>query len=519
MSKLGATVFTAFAPVAGALVLLLTAASPASAGTAQVGAGGSTVEYTAPGGEVNTVTITLTGNTIFIADSTAPMVAGPGCFAAGPAIGCTAPNLDNVIVTTDDLDDAVTMGAAVASQLNGGAGNDTLTGGPGRDGVFGGAGNDTLQGGPAADYLNGEQGQDVVAGGTGADLVIGDDGNDTLKGEDGRDRIGGGAGADALDGGAGDDELLGGPGADILAGGAGGHDLVTYGDRTAPVTADPDGAPDDGAAGELDTIASDVEDLEGGIGGDALVGGPGDSRLYGGDGNDTLQGGAGIDLLVGDTGDDTLRGGNGDDTLMGGGTRPDEEAQMVAACDGVDRLRGDAGDDTLDGGAYGDAIAGGSGEDLVRYPRTSAVTVDPDGKADDGEAGEGDNVARDVEDIEGGAGADRLTGSAADNVLIGGSGADRLTGGSGGDELSGGAGPDTVSGGAGGDDLSGGNGKDQLNAGSDRDVVRGGAGRDTIATNDRSADLVSSCGAASDAVTADRRDAVATDCERVRRVR
>ena len=52
--------------------------------------------------------------------------------------------------------------------------------------------------------------------------------------------------------------------------------------------------------------------------------------------------------------------------------------------------------------------------------RTTSVAVTLDGVFNDGEPGEGDNVATDVEDAVGGAGDDTMTGSTADNDLLGG---------------------------------------------------------------------------------------------------
>ena len=78
--------------------------------------------------------------------------------------------------------------------LNGGSGNDNLTGSALADTISGGAGNDTLD------------------GGSGDDMLFGEAGADTLKG---------GAGNDKLDGGAGEDKLTGGAGADIFKFGAG----------------------------------------------------------------------------------------------------------------------------------------------------------------------------------------------------------------------------------------------------------------------------------------------------------
>jgi hypothetical protein len=80
-----------------------------------------------------------------------------------------------------------------------------------------------------------------------------------------------GAGNDRLmaawmSGGGGDDVLMDRAGAQRFSGGAG-DDTATYADRNQAITADPDGiVGDDGAAGEGDTIDTDVENLHGGAG-------------------------------------------------------------------------------------------------------------------------------------------------------------------------------------------------------------------------------------------------------------
>jgi uncharacterized repeat protein (TIGR01451 family) len=94
--------------------------------------------------------------------------------------------------------------------------------------------------------------------------------------------------------------------------------------------------------------------------------------------------------------------------------------------------------------------------------------------------------------------ADLLRGGAGKDTLFGRGGADRLFGFGGADRLFGGAGDDTLTGGTG------------------RDVLDGGAGRDTVVARDGEKDTVR-CGAGRDTVTADRVDAVAKDCETVRR--
>ena len=211
---------------------------------------------------------------------------------------------------------------------------------------------------------------------------------------------------------------------------------------------------------------------------------PGDVRsllVTGQTGNDSVTVTDGVSLIAtlrGDGGDDTLRAGAGDTTLLGG--------------DGNDRLFGGAGWDKLDGGAGADVISGGAGRDWVNYSsRTAPLTVTLDGETNDGEAAERDNVRPDVENVDGGAGDDRITGSFDDNSLVGGAGDDVLSGLGGDDDLYGYAGNDTMIGGRGndtfnssddtGDDvMDGGEGNDVLFDGEGNDRLLGGPGHDRI---------------------------------------
>lgn len=88
-----------------------------------------------------------------------------------------------------------------------------------------GTGNDlanTLRGNDAANVLKGLGGNDLVYAGGGDDNVQGGAGDDRLYGDAGRDTLRGGDGDDLVYGGDGDDILYGDAGADILEGGAGG---------------------------------------------------------------------------------------------------------------------------------------------------------------------------------------------------------------------------------------------------------------------------------------------------------
>jgi Ca2+-binding RTX toxin-like protein len=242
-------------------------------------------------------------------------------------------------------------------------GNDTLTGGPGRDtadyssrtgsvylsigatraavraagaacdaSVSGNAGDDGLfdaTGALECDDVDATV-EDLV-GGSAGDVLLGSTGSNVISGGDGSDYLWGGppgacsasVDVDVLNGGSGDDVFVplgAGEGTssdcrDTYNGGPG-TDYVLYTWRSAPVSAAPNGAATSGEAGEGDTIAADVEVIGGGTGDDTLTGGARGSMLLGCAGNDTLTGGAGADVLLGGPGDDLLNGGAGDDRFI-----------------------------------------------------------------------------------------------------------------------------------------------------------------------------------------------------------
>jgi Ca2+-binding RTX toxin-like protein len=190
--------------------------------------------------------------------------------------------------------------------------------------------------------------------------------------------------------------------------------------------------------------------LQGGGGDDYLAGGAGNDDITGLDNNDTLDGGTGNDrlfVLIGGEGNCVLYGGDGNDVLSGGNQ--------------ADSLDGAAGDDILNGRGGGDLMQGGPGNDTVTYAsRTAAVTVGVGTLADDGEAGEKDNVYLDIETVIGGSGNDTIRGGAANNLLVGNGGNDSLFGNFGNDTLQGGIGNDSLDGGPDADTLDGGDGTD-----------------------------------------------------------
>jgi len=75
----------------------------------------------------------------------------------------------------------------IATELNGGDGDDQ---------IFGGNGNDVISGGAGDDVIRGNGGDDVLFGGVGTDKISGGRGNDSLLGGAGVDKLRGGAGID-----------------------------------------------------------------------------------------------------------------------------------------------------------------------------------------------------------------------------------------------------------------------------------------------------------------------------------
>lgn len=331
----------------------------------------------------------------------------------------TGPGTDEV--RGDDGDDTIVdqgndakprTGTVPNQNLWGQNGNDTITlTGPTHpstyDNITGDAGNDTLTGNGGEQVVLGGADDDTVAGGDGNDRVNGGTGNDTVKGE---------AGDDKVESGDGNDTLIGGTGADSIAGGTG-IDTVSYADRTAPVTVSMgsssaygmnDGNSVDDSAmgipGKRDHLDSAVDHVIGtpfddtfsvndlnnaevawieGLGGnDAMVNASSPDRAK-------FQGGDGADTLIGGTGVDTLEGGNGNDLLVGGA--------------GNDVEKGGAGNDRFDQGSAvdgGDSISGDADTDVVDYsarPTGTAIAFTTDGVANDGAAGEADNIAAGTE--------------------------------------------------------------------------------------------------------------------------
>ena len=190
--------------------------------------------------------------------------------------------------------------------------------------------------------------------------------------------------------------------------------------------------------------------------------------VAGGTGSTTVNAGPGQQTVFGGTSDDVLNGGEGNDFMQ----------------DGADEFG-----PSLTGG--NDVIDGGPGEDTAEYFRLDTpVNVSLDGVANDGIAGEADNVI--AENVRTGNGNDVITGDAGRNSFFAGDGSDLVNGLGGNDTLvagnsQGGLAPRRGIGGFEGDD-----------------TVIGGTGRDELF-----------CGTGFDVGIRDPLDRVSPDCERI----
>lgn len=194
----------------------------------------------------------------------------------------TFAGVSNLIINSDIRAgsgvDTYTNIVASGSNVNGNAGNDTITlvDGSSNSSIWGGQGTDTITVGLVAGggtsgstmFINGNRGSDTITvnvgsfaagsvyGGNGNDtinmnsttdgvLVSGDlgidnittsTGDDTVNGGDGNDTIATVAGTDTIDAGAGNDTITGGADADTIAGGTG-NDTFVIGTTDSLITA------------------------------------------------------------------------------------------------------------------------------------------------------------------------------------------------------------------------------------------------------------------------------------------
>jgi len=330
----------------------------------------------------------------------------------------------------------------------------------------------------AYNIIEGGAGNDPLSGTALPDMMLGHGGNDTLSGGDGDDVLDGGAGNDVMLGGAGNDTYVVDSVGDMVVELAnGGTDTVqtslngyTLGENVENLVLT--------GSGNIHGVGNSLDNL--------MVGNAGDNLLQGRAGNDTLLGNSGSDTLNGGVGDDVMEGGGGNDLYWvhdagdvviehaGGGidevrtsvlsswtlSEHVEDLRYLGTQDFTgtgnaenNRIWGNTGNDTLDGGAGADTMRGGLGNDTYYVDDVGDRVSDvSDGGIDTVISSISFSLGGNFENLiyTGDVGA-TLSGSGRDNYIRGGVGDDDIRGGAGADTLEGGAGNDTMRGGAGDD--------------------------------------------------------------------
>ncbi|QJW94923.1 beta strand repeat-containing protein [Frigoriglobus tundricola] len=277
----------------------------------------------------------------------------------------------------NDQFSAAALGTAIALVVDGGAGNDTITGSNFADTLIGGDGNDTIDGG---------RGNDVVLMGAGNDTFVWNpgDGSDTVEGQGGSDTLvfnGSNVSENVTVSANGSRVRLTRDVASIIMdlngietidfNAMGGADAVTVGDLTGTdlknVQLNLSNQPHDrvtvnGTAGN-DTITAATKD------GAVVVSGlAARVRVTGID--------AGLDQLA-------LNGLGGDDTINASKLQANLVQLTLSGGDGNDTLTGSAGNDTIDGGRGNDVVLMGAGNDtFVWNPGDGSDTVEGQGGSD-----------------------------------------------------------------------------------------------------------------------------------------
>ena len=208
--------------------------------------------------------------------------------------------------------------------------------------VNGGSGNDILTGNAVGNVLNGNAGNDNIKGGDSVDSLNGGDGDDTIAGNTGNDQIDGGAGVNTVDF------------ASAGSGGVGVNVNLITGTSTGEGNDTLKTIQNVNGSSFTDTINGDASNnvLNGRGGNDAVSGNAGDDNVNGGAGADQMSGQAGNDRIAGAEGNDSAQGGTGNDNIQGG--------------NGRDTLLGQRGNDNLSGNAQPDFLNGGPGRDRCR---------------------------------------------------------------------------------------------------------------------------------------------------------
>src|SRR5262245_8536900 len=289
----------------------LVGAPAALASTATIN-NGNTLRVTANGGESNTITVSYNpaSDTYTVIDSSSNLGKSGNQCTQGDSrtVNCPGAGIRTISVDTEGGSDLIildrqTIPPSIEGNLDGGAGNDVVSGGRGKDDAKGGTGDDLIDANEGADDINGGNGTDTVS----------------------------------------------------------------YGTRTTPLfvtvgsTNGNDGNEVDQSGLVRDTVHGDIEGVVGGTAGDTIIGDNSAEILNGGDGNDLILGNGGGDSMFGFNGDDFLSGGNGGDLALGQAGND----RLIGGPDG-DRLIGGPDNDRIKGKKGSDAMSGKNGIDGIK---------------------------------------------------------------------------------------------------------------------------------------------------------
>ncbi|WP_263833874.1 beta strand repeat-containing protein [Sulfurospirillum oryzae] len=376
----------------------------------------------------------------FAADATINLNTAKAYLNATPSLYDSVTNIQNVIAGTGN--DILIGKSGVVNTLQGGAGDDTLSGNLDGDFLDG----QTHTSGDTADYsaytattnITVDMGAQTIAQSGSATAKDSFSNIETIKT---------GAGADtfsvntALDASA--YTLDGGAGTDIIDYSAISEAInVTLNSTTyATVTVGASG-------GGNDEVIKNIEDVSGSKANDTIIGDLLANKIYGNEGNDTLDGGAGSDLVY---------GGDGNDFIIG-------------TKDGV-------ADSYYGGNASTDT---GTADKIDYTAVTSNMTLTSGTTVTDSTNSIGTDTLNGIEIFDSGSGNDTLSGGTVGMTIYGNLGADKITGSSGNDILYGDNITNSHGAGDGHNTLAGGAGIDILYAGDAGDTLRGDAGNDTM---------------------------------------
>jgi Ca2+-binding RTX toxin-like protein len=235
--------------------------------------------------------------------------------------------------------------------LEGGFGNDNLSGDAGNDTMFGGQGADILQGGADIDTVDYGRSDEAVnlnlgfGSGVGGEaqgdtyanieVLFGSQFADRLGGDNLANQIFGDLGNDTLTGFSGDDSLAGDGGADLMIGGEG-NDVYSVRDAGDVVN--------EVSTGGIDTVRSginfnlnDTSVVKGNVENLTLTG-TGDTQATGNTLNNLLIGNSGDNRLSGNAGADTMHGMGGND-IYSVDNAGDVVDEAITGSGGVDEVR------------------------------------------------------------------------------------------------------------------------------------------------------------------------------------